>query len=283
MNPIRVAIERPIAVIAIVVMAVLFGALALSRIPVQLAPDVRKPIVVVETAWPGAAPVEIEREIVNPQEDAFRGLEGLERMLSRSRTGRASVTLEFAVGSDMGDVLLLVSNRLDRVGGYPAEAGEPTLNTSGSDDSPIAWVIVSAGEGNVRPLAQYGDFLEDEIKERLERIDGISAVNVFGGVSQELQIVIHPEELARFNLTIPAVVSRLRSENISVTAGEVDEGKRRYVVRADGKLNTIQAIEDVVLRSEGQGSTGVLGRVRVSDIADVNFAYKENSVRSAPI
>ncbi|MEO0930896.1 MAG: efflux RND transporter permease subunit, partial [Pseudomonadota bacterium] len=148
MNPIRVAIDRPIAVMAVVIMAVLFGALALSRIPVQLAPDVRKPIVVVETSWPGAAPAEVEREIVNPQEDAFRGLEGLERMTSRSRTGQAEVTLEFAVGSDMGDVLLLVSNRLDRVGGYPEEAGEPTLNTSGSDDSPIAWVMVGAGEGN---------------------------------------------------------------------------------------------------------------------------------------
>jgi Cu/Ag efflux pump CusA len=143
MNPIRLAIERPTAVMAVVIMAVLFGMLALSRIPVQLAPDVRKPIVVVQTNWPVAAPAEIEREIVNAQEDAFRGLEGLERMTSRSRSGQASVTLEFGIGSDMGDVLLLVSNRLDRVGGYPAEAGEPSLNTSGSDDSPVAWVMVS--------------------------------------------------------------------------------------------------------------------------------------------
>ncbi|SFS16811.1 efflux RND transporter permease subunit [Yoonia litorea] len=279
MNPIRLAIERPTAVMAVVIMAVLFGALALTRIPVQLAPDVRKPVVVVQTSWPGAAPAEIEREIVNPQEDAFRGLEGLERMTSRSRSGQGSVSLEFAVGSDMGDVLLLVSNRLDRVGGYPAEAGEPTLNTSGSDDSPIAWVMVSAGEGNTRPLQEYGDFLEDEIKERLERIDGVSTVNVFGGVARELQIVINPEDLARYNLTIPAVVATLRSENISVSAGEVDEGKRRYIVRADGKLDTVEAIENVVLRSEGQGNTGILGRVLVSDIADVTFAYKENSAQ----
>lgn len=279
MNPIRAAIERPVAVMAVVIMAVLFGALALSRIPVQLAPDVRKPIVVVQTVWPGAAPTEVEREIVNPQEDAFRGLEGLERMTSRSRTGQASVTLEFAVGSDMGDVLLLVSNRLDRVGGYPAEAGEPTLNTSGSDDSPIAWVMVSAGEGNIRPLPEYGDFLEDEIKGRLERIDGISNVNVFGGVSRELQIKINPEELARYNMTIPFVVASLRSENISISAGAINEGKRRYIVRADGKLDTIEAIEGVVLRSQGQGSTGILGRVRVSDVADVEFAYKENTAQ----
>ena len=73
MDVIRFAIDRPIAVVATVLMAVLFGLIALSRIPIQLAPDVRKPIVVVETVWPGAAPSEVEREIVNPQEEALRG------------------------------------------------------------------------------------------------------------------------------------------------------------------------------------------------------------------
>ncbi|MEW9920140.1 efflux RND transporter permease subunit [Marimonas sp. MJW-29] len=279
MDPIRAAIERPIAVIAVVIMAVLFGVLSLARIPVQLAPDVRKPVVVVETLWSGAAPAEIEREIINPQEDAFRGLEGLEIMSSRARTGQAEVTLEFAVGSDMGDILLLVSNRLDRVGNYPSEAGEPTLNTSGSDDSPIAWVMVRATDQTARPLPEYGDFIEDVVKERLERVNGVSTVNVFGGVARELQIVIRPEELARFGLTIPAVVARLRAENISLSAGDVEEGKRRYVVRADGNLNNVAAIEDVVLRSESQGRSGSLGRVRVSDVADVAFAYKDKTTR----
>ena len=279
MDPIRFAIERPVAVVALVVMAVLFGLLALSRIPIQLAPDVRKPIVVVETNWPGAAPAEVEREIINPQEEAFRGLEGLEIMTSRARTGQAEVTLEFAIGSEMGDILLLVSNRLDRVGGYPSEAGEPRLNTSGSDDSPIAWVVARAAEGNTRPLPTYGDFMEDIVKERLERIDGVSTVNVFGGVSQEVQIVIRPEELARFGLTIPEVVARLRAENVSLSAGDVDEGKRRYVVRADGNLNTIEAIESVVLRSEVRGQGGGVGRVRVADVADVAFAFKEPTAR----
>ncbi|MFY0691732.1 MAG: efflux RND transporter permease subunit [Paracoccaceae bacterium] len=279
MNPIKFAIERPVAVLAIVAMAVLFGLLALTRIPVQLAPDVRKPVVVIETPWPGAAPAEIEREIINPQEDAFRGLEGLEQMTSRSRSGSGEVTLEFAVGSDMGDVLLLVSNRLDRVGGYPVEAGEPTLNTSGSDDSPIAWVTLRAADGNPRILPEYGDFVEDVIKSRLERIDGVSTVNVFGGVARELQIVIRPEELARFGLTIPQVVRQLRSENISLSAGDVDEGKRRYVVRAEGSLDTIEAVESVVLRSESQGRVGALGRVLVGDIAEVGFAYEEPTAR----
>ena len=277
MNPIRFAIDRPVAVIAAVMIAVLFGAIALTRIPIQLAPDVRKPIVVVETAWPGAAPSEVEREIVNLQEEALRGLEGLEIMTSRSRTGEAEVTLEFAVGTDMGDSLLLVSNRLDRVSGYPDEADEPTLNTSGADDSPIAWVILTAAEGNTTDIATYRDFIEDTVQDRVERVEGVSAVNLFGGVTRELQIVVDPLRLSRYNLTVPEVVRILRAENISISAGDLDEGKRRYVVRTEGNLNTEAAIREVVLRS-GAASGGV-GQVRVADVADVAFSYTDPTSR----
>ncbi|PWJ17393.1 efflux RND transporter permease subunit [Jannaschia seohaensis] len=277
MDPIRLAIDRPIAVVAAVIMAVLFGLLAVSRIPIQLAPDVRKPIVVVATSWPGAAPAEVEREIVNPQEEALRGLEGLELMTSRSRTGQAEVTLEFQIGTDMTETLLLVSNRLDRVSSYPSEAGEPSLDTSGADDSAIAWVILRAAEGNTRFLPTYGDFLEDVVQDRLERIEGVSAVNVFGGVTRELQIVVDPRRMANFGLTVPDIVATLRRENISLSAGDVEEGKRRYVVRAEGNLNTVEAIGSVVLRSEAGG--GATGRLRVSDIADVSFAYQDPGAR----
>ncbi|MEM9677136.1 MAG: efflux RND transporter permease subunit, partial [Pseudomonadota bacterium] len=277
MDIIRFAIDRPIAVIAAVLIAILFGGIALSRIPIQLAPDVRKPIVVIETVWPGAAPSEVEREIVNPQEEALRGLEGLEIMTSRSLTGRAEVTLEFAVGTQMSQSLLLVSNRLDRVSGYPDEADEPSLNTSGSDDSPIAWVLLTAQDGNTRSMPTYGDFVEDVIKDRVERIEGVSAVNIFGGVTRELQVVIDPRRLSRYQLTVPEVVRVLRAENISISAGDVDEGKRRYVVRTEGILNTEQAIRDVVLRSGASG--GSIGRVRVSDVADVGFAFKKPTTR----
>ncbi|WP_298920496.1 efflux RND transporter permease subunit [uncultured Roseobacter sp.] len=277
MDIIRFAIDRPVAVIAAVVMAVLFGILAVTRIPIQLAPDVRKPIVVITTDWPGAAPSEIEREIINPQEEALRGLEGLDIMTSRARSGEAEVTLEFGIGSDMSQSLLLVSNRLDRVGDYPDEAGEPSLDTSGADDSPIAWVLLSAKEGNTREMPTYGDFVEDIIKDRLERVEGVSAVNVFGGVTRELQVVVDPRQLARFGMTVPDVVRTLRNENISLSAGDVEEGKRRYVVRAEGNLNTAAAIEEVVLRSERGGSGS--GRVRVGDVADVGFSYRDPTAR----
>ena len=279
MNLIRASIERPVAVLAVVLMAVMFGVLALSRIPIQLTPDVRKPVIEVETRWAGAAPAEIEREIVNPQEDELRGLEGLDLMISRSQTGRARINLEFAIGTNMDRALLLVANRLDRVTGYPDEANEPKLDTSGADDNPIAWIILQREAGQTRPMEQFGDFARDVIAERLERVEGVAAVNVFGGVARELQIVINPAKLAEFRLTIPEVVERLRNESISISAGDVEEGKRRYVVRAEGELNTIEAVGEVVLRSGAAGLGGTLGRVFVRDVADINFGYKEPTAR----
>jgi len=151
MNLIRLAIDRPIAVIAAVLMVVMFGLVALQTIPIQLSPDVNRPVITVTTNWPGTAPAEIEREILNRQEDEMAGLEGLHSITGRAGPGRSRLTLEFGVDTNMDRALLLVSNRLDRVDGYPDEAGKPNLDTAGSEDNPVAWFIVSRAEGNQRP------------------------------------------------------------------------------------------------------------------------------------
>lgn len=275
MNLIRIAIERPIAVIAAVLMVVMFGIVALQAIPIQLAPDVRQPVITVETIWGGAAPAEIEREIVIEQEDVLKGLEGLQEITARAQTGRARVTLEFAVGTNMDRALLLTANRLDRVPGYPLEVDEPTLDTSGNDDNPIAWFLVTAKPGNERPIHTYGDFVEDVIAERLERVPGIAKVNVYGGSEREIKITVEPERMARYGLTVSDVVRTLREANSSGSAGDVDEGKRRYVVRTEAELDSLEAVNSVVLRTDEDEATGRLGRVTVGDIAKVSFGYKE--------
>ena len=276
MDLIRAAIERPVAVVAAVLMCVMFGLVALQTIPIQLAPDVDRPVITVQTIWPGAAPVEIEREIVNEQEEVLKGLVGLERIDSRAETGRASVTLEFAVGTNMDRALLLTANRLDRVAGYPEEADEPTLDTAGSEDNPVAWFIVRRAPGNERPIHEYGDFIEDVIRDRIERVAGVGRVAVFGGASRQIEVTIEPQLLARYGLTVSQVIGALRQANASMSAGDVEEGKRRYVVRTEGELNTIEDIRSVVLRSAGNGPDGDrLARVTVGDIAQVAFGYKE--------
>jgi len=278
MNIIRLSIERPIAIVAMVLMIVLFGYVALQRIPIQMAPDVRQPVIIVKTSWPGAAPQEVEREIINPQEDELKGLEGVRKMTSKAQRNQGEVTLEFGPEINFDRALLLVANRLDRVSGYPEEADEPVLSTSGTEDNAIAWFIVTRQEGNTRPMVENGDFLADVIQERIERVNGVAGANIFGQTEREMSITITPEKLARYGMTVSYVLQRLRSANASITGGDVEEGKRRYVVRTEGDLNTTQLVEDVVLRSDGEGGRGV-GRVVVRDIADVSIGYKKAQAR----
>lgn len=275
MNLIKVAIDRPIAVVSAVLMVIMFGIVALQTIPIQLSPDVNRPVITVTTTWPGAAPAEVEREILNRQEEEMAGLEGLQEITGRAQPGRSRLTLEFNVGTDMGRALLLVSNRLNRVNGYPNEANEPTLDTAGSEDNAIAWFIVNRTEGNERPIHEYGDFIEDVVKDRIERVTGVSRVNVFGGSQREIQITVEPQLLARYGLTVSEVTRALRNANASMSAGDVEEGKRRYVTRIEGELNTLETIRDVVLRSYSSGSGGGLARVTLGDIADVSYGYRD--------
>lgn len=269
---IRQAIERPAAVCAGVLLIILFGYVALQQIPIQLVPDVDRPVVQVETRWPGAAPAEVEREIINKQEEQLKGIEGLQSMEGRARTGRAQITLEFAVGQDIDRALTQVAQKLDRVSGYPAEADEPTLETSGSEDNPIAWFVLKKLPGNERPLKEYSKLVDDVITDAIERVPGVSRTNVYGSDDLQMQVRVRPEDLASYRLTVDDVVRALRNANASVSAGRLDEGKRRYTVRMESDLNTPGQVGSVVVRTDP-----VLGRVFVSDIANVLLAYPEET------
>lgn len=277
MNIIRLSIERPIAIIAMVLMIILFGYVAMQRIPIQMAPDVRQPVVIVKTSWQGAAPQEVEREIIVPQEDELKGLEGLRKMSSRARHNEGEITLEFSPGVNIDRTLMLVANRLDRVSSYPEEADEPTLSTSGTEDNAIAWFSLVRAPGNTREMVTYGDFLVDVVQERLERVPGVAGVNIFGDTEREMTITVTPEALARYGFTVSEFLQRLRSANASITGGDVEEGKRRYVVRTEGDLNTKEIVENVVLRSAVNGSS--VGRVTVGDVATVEIGYKTPRAR----
>lgn len=282
MDLIRLSIQRPIAIMAAVIMAVLFGLVALNTIPIQLAPDVSRPVISISTNWPGAAPAEVEREILNPQEDTMRGLEGLQNLEGSAQDGRARLTLEFSVDQDMDKALLLVANRLDRVGDYPDEAGEPTLSTAGSEDNPIAWFRIVRLPGNERPINTYGKVVEDLVQERMERVPGIGGVSVYGGSKPQMRITVDPARMAQYGLTISTLVDRLRAANASISGGSVDEGKRRYVVRTEGEFGTVEQVAAVVLRTSRDDATGRIARVTLGDIGDVtlDFAKRQSFLRA---
>jgi hydrophobic/amphiphilic exporter-1 (mainly G- bacteria), HAE1 family len=276
MDIIRASIERPTAVVAAIFMTIVLGFIALERIPIQLAPDVNKPVITVSTYWFGASPYEIEREIVNRQEEVLKGIEGSKRLSAKAQEGRSEVTIEFDTNVNMDRALLLVSNRLNQIEGYPEDAGEPSLDTAGLDDNAIAWFILTKTDGNETDIAAYGDIVENVIQDKIERVPGVARTTVYGGSETELRVTIDPERMAYYGLTVPQIALALQRANASISAGDVEEGKRRYIVRAEGEFQTPDQVKNVVLISD-RSENGRLGRVTINDIATVEFTHKEPS------
>ena len=272
---IELAIKRPVAVLSVVLMIVLMGFVALQLIPIQLTPDLRKPVVAIFTAWPGASPTEVEREITTRQEEALTGLDGLEEIASSSRDGLSRIRLEFSIDTNMDKALMLIGNSLTNISGIPDDAKQPRIRTRDSEDNPIAWFVVNKLPGNERDIQTYGAFLEDFLADRLERIPGIALANIYGGKRREIQVIVDPQKLARFGLAVPDVVNAMRNANASVSAGVVEEGKRRYIVRTDNELVDEDRINNLIIRTQVDQSSGRIARVRVSDVAEISFSFKK--------
>jgi HAE1 family hydrophobic/amphiphilic exporter-1 len=154
-GPVGAFVTNPVKVSVGVLLVALFGGIALMRMPMQLTPEVQTPTITIETLWPGASPQEVEREIVQEQEEQLKGVEGLRKMTSECMDSRGTISLEFAVGIDMSAALLKVNTRLQQVREYPLEAEEPVLSTANSSDQPIAWFILRARVRDREEIAAY--------------------------------------------------------------------------------------------------------------------------------
>ena len=202
MKLVDTAIKKPVTVTVGAILMVLFGLISLYRIPIQLTPNVDLPEISVETIWRGASPLEIEREIIDVQEDELKNLEGLEEIKSESTDGSGYINLRFEIGTDTDDALLRVSNSLNQVKEYPLDADKPIIKSGGRFEQAIAWMILGAREGYQGVLSHEYDFLDEHVKPRLERIAGVSSANIYGGLEREMQVIIRPEALAARDVTI---------------------------------------------------------------------------------
>ena len=248
MKLVDTAIKRPVTVIVGAILLVLFGFISLYRIPIQLTPNVDLPEVSVETRWEGASPQEVEREIIDVQEEELKNLEGLDRMESESRDGYAYINLMFEIGTDTDDALLRVSKKLDQVKKYPTDADKPLIKSGGRQEEAIAWMALEATEGYQGVVNQEVDFINDQVKPFLERINNIGSVNVYGGQERELAVTIDMEAMAARNITIPELMRALDVENRNVSAGSFDEGKRKYVARTVGEFRDVADVENVIIK-----------------------------------
>jgi len=271
MDIIRFSILKPVTILAGIIMVLMFGIISLNRLPYQLSPTVIEPEIQVTTTWRGATPYEIEREIIEEQENTLKGLPDLIEMESEARNSQGSVTLRFKVGTSVEDALLRVSNKINEVPDYPAGVDNPIVNASGATASPVIWMILKTAEGNDKPIQSYKTFFEDEVRQHIERVKGVSDLFVGSGTEAEMHIIIKAESLAAYGLTTQDVIAAVQGENINVSAGTLGVGRRDFRIRTTGEFKTPDDIARVVLRSTGQQ------RVLLGDIAEISPGYEKKT------
>ncbi len=271
MNLIQFCIEKRVTVIVGVVFILLFGWLGLTRMPYQLSPTVVEPEISVTTNWQGATPYEVERDIIEEQEKVLKGIPGLIEMESTSSNSQGTVTLKFAIGTDLNSALLRVSNKLDEVPSYPENVEKPIITATGSATSPVVWMVLKTVEGNSASAYTYLTYFENYIRQYLERTPGVAELFIGGGTEKELHIEVSAERLAAHGLTIPRLIEILRAENVDIAAGTLGVGRRDYRIRTTAEFRSKEEIEDVIVFSTGQR------RVRLADIATVRDGYEKRA------
>ena len=269
MNVIRFSIEKPVSVIVGIILVVLFGWIGLQRMPYQLSPTVIEAEITVTTIWPGATPYEIEREIIEEQEKVLKGIPNLIELASSSFNSQGTVTLKFSIGTDVNNALLRVSNKLDEVAAYPENVKKPVISATGAATSPVIWMVLRTTRDNSHSSYIYRTYFENNIRQYLERTGGVADLFIGGGIKKEMHIVVKPERLAAYGLTITDLINILRAENINISAGTLGLGRRDYRIRSVAEFKSPEDIKNIVIRSTG------LQRIRVADLAEVSFGYEK--------
>ena len=259
----RLALRRPVTTMMVFVCLVLFGGLSARVIPLELFPAFDVPVLWINIPYPGSTPDEVERQITRPAEDALATLTDVKRLTSTSREDQASLQLEFAFGTDTNLKAIEVREKLDGVRDqFPRDIQRIFVGQFSTSDIPILQVRISSE----RDLSGAYELLERKIKRRLERIEGIAKVDLYGVAPREVRIELLADRVAAHRVDLPRLMTTLEGSGSSVTAGRISDGGQRYTVRPATELTTLAELRDLVVTDTG---------IRLQDIATVSLAQPE--------
>jgi HAE1 family hydrophobic/amphiphilic exporter-1 len=268
------ATHRPVAVGVVFLALIVFGALSYFRLPLSLMPEMSYPTLTVRTEYAGAAPEEVENEVSRPIEEALGVIGGLRRVSSVSRAGVSDVVLEFSWDTPMSDAVQDTLEKLDTVF-LPDDAERPLVLRFDPSLDPVMELSLAAdgaefrGEEGLRRLRRIAEL---QVKRALEPIPGVAAVQVRGGLEEEIHVLLDEAELDRTGLTIGDVIDRLRAENVNVAGGTLKQGTTEYMVRTLNEFRDLDQIADTVVATlEGRD-------VRVRDLGRVERAHRERQI-----
>ncbi|PKI14053.1 efflux RND transporter permease subunit [Colwellia sp. 12G3] len=270
MSVVDVAIKRPVTVWMFTFAVMLFGLVGLSRLAVNLLPELSYPTLTVRTNYTGAAPAEIEQLITKPIEEAVGVVKGLRKISSVSKAGQSDVLLEFEWDVAMDITSLEVREKLDLIR-LPLDVQKPLILKFNPSLDPIIRLGLQTSDNSVAGLTQLRTFAEYDVKRQLESLLGVASVKLGGGLEQEYQVVIDQHKLAQLNLSSQEIINRINAENINISAGKLIEGNTQYLVRTLNQFTNINQIGELVVYRENDQI------ITLNDIATIVDGYKERT------
>src|SRR5215211_1808836 len=258
----EICVRRPVFATVIILLLTVIGGFSFLTLGVDRFPKIDIPTVSVQTTNQGAAPQEIETEITDIVEGAVNTLPGIDEMRSSSSQGLSSVTITFNLEKDpdlatqeVRDKISTVINRL------PETADPPIVRKSDPDSQPILIYSISAPRSSI----ELTTLVQNQIQERIESADGVGEVVVFGGRQREIKIYVDPDRLRAYNLPVTAVSNALRSQNIELPGGRLDEGARTVTLRTLSRVTRVEDFNDIVITTRNGYPVKVRDVGRVED------------------
>ncbi|PRX18513.1 CzcA family heavy metal efflux pump/hydrophobe/amphiphile efflux-1 (HAE1) family protein [Orenia metallireducens] len=261
-----ISVDRPVAITMVVMLVLLIGAVSLTKLPIDLMPELDLPYAVVSTSYSGAGPEEIEKSVTRPVEEAVATVDGIKNVMSMSNSGNSMVILEFDWGSDLDFVTLDLREKLSLIEDYlPDTADKPMVLKFNPNQMPIMKIGLS-GDNNLDNLKSIA---EDLFKPNLEKIPGVASVDISGGLEREIQINVDQEKLIAYGLTLDSVASSVRQSNLDMSGGTINKGNKELILKTVAEFESVDEIKNLeIITSQGQ-------KIALADIATVEDTYKD--------
>ncbi|MCU7862521.1 MAG: efflux RND transporter permease subunit [Candidatus Thiodiazotropha sp. (ex Lucinoma borealis)] len=264
------SIRRPVLATVMNLLLILIGVISYDRLTVREYPNIDLPVVTVETTYPGASASIMESQVTSTLEDSLAGIEGIDFMTSISRSEVSQITITFKLDRDADNAANDVRDRVGRVrGALPDDVEEPVVAKVEADAQPIIWLAMSSDRHNKLEISEVADQI---VRDRLQTINGVASVEIFGERRYAMRIWLDPVRLAAINLTTQDVENALRGQNLEVPSGRIESVDREFTVLAQTDLRTPQEFGDIILRD----IDGYL--VRLRDVARIELGPEDERV-----
>ena len=241
----NISVERPVSVLMIALIIVVLGVLFFSKLGLDLLPEIEYPVASVVTAYPGVTSEDIEELLTKPIEDVVSTIKGVKSVKSFSQEGLSVVMIEFNWGTNLDLAAQDVRDKLDLIQDFlPADSDKPLVIKLDVGAMPILGYGVTSENLNTLELRHL---LENNIKDKLERLDGVASVQIMGGKQREILVSLDKSLLESYNLTQSQVVQALRQENINISGGYIVEGSQEFALRTVGEYTNLEEIKNTVL------------------------------------